>query len=335
MKRPSSPKKIGGSGGDEPPVLSTLDRKVILAMADVGDLDVALRLGADHVENVFNVEYGDALAQVLLKLDPAEDRVKRAMRVLRDLEAELDAQPIQIHAPQENGGINGSAEPHKDVPLSKFQLRDKINGALGLFGTVGIACATYFGVRATFAVSGLDIFHEAPELLNTLPILPLALSVAIKMAGGAFTLQATRDAYRRVVMFTGIGAGLLWLPLFSVQYDGLSGSFDPYAEPSHLLSVLFNATHLLAETLISAGIFTATDALLAKYSDSHKIDNPVRKPLLDARAPASEALDEALDALANLTGQRDELMGIKGAGHNLVETAIRQKFNERPRDSLL
>jgi hypothetical protein len=336
MKKPVKTPDISNANAEHGYELPNLDRTLIVAMADVGDIDEALRLGREYVESVFAFQYGNELAHTLVKLDPADARMKRALRVLRDQEKELDAQPIQIQASQENGGINGSTEPHKEVPFWKFQLRDKINGALGLVGTVGIACATYFGVRATFAVSDLDIFHQAPELLNTLPILPLALSVAIKMAGGAFTHQATRDAYRRIVIFTGIGAGMIWLPLFSVQYDGLSGSFDPYAEPSHLLSILFNATHLLAETLIGAGLFAATDAMiLAKYCDSHKVDNPVRKPLLDAHGPASDALDEAVDANADVTGQHDVLMGIKGAAHILVETAIRQKFNEQPRDNLL
>ncbi|MEL7398677.1 MAG: hypothetical protein AAFN44_20150, partial [Pseudomonadota bacterium] len=157
----------------------------------------------------------------------------------------------------------------------------------------------------------------------------------IKMAGSAFAFQETRDAYRRLVIFTGIGAGLVWLPLFSVQYDGLSGAFDPFAEPSHLLSFAFNATHLLAETLIGAGLFASVDAILAKYAPSHRVDNPARKPLQDAHGPATRELEKALDAQAALAGQRDVLISMKESAQVLIETAIRQKNNEPPRDSLL
>jgi hypothetical protein len=74
---------------------------------------------------------------------------------------------------------------------------------------------------------------------------------------------------------------------------------------------------------------------LAEKTRSHKIDNPVRKPLLDAQGSMAEEVGQAVSASAGLTGQRDVLNGIKGKAHILVETAIRQKFNEQPRDSLL
>lgn len=336
-KRLTKSEQLDAEHDTDDSLLPKLDRGLVQAIADGGDLNEALRLGSEYVEARFSMEYGSDMAEVLLKLDPSEDRAKRALRVLRDLERQLDAEPIQIHAAQENGGIDAGVDIAKEVPISKFQLRDKINGTLGVLGSIGVACATYLGVRATFQVSDLDIFYEAPILLDVLPILPVALAATIKMAGNAFTYQETRDAYRRVVIFTGIGAGLLWLPLFSGVFGkGFTGTFDPYAEPAHLLSLMFNATHLVAEAMIGAGLFAILDGtILAKYAPSHKIDNPARKPLEQAHGPASAALDEAVDASATLTGRRDVLMGIKKAAHILVETAIRQKFNETPRDSLL
>ena len=123
-KRLTKAEQLAAEHDTDDSLLPKLDRGLVQAMANVGDINEALRLGAEYVEARFSIEYGSDMAEVLQKLDPAEDRVKRSLRVLRDLERQLDAEPIQIHAAQENGGIEADVEFAKEVPISKFQLRD-------------------------------------------------------------------------------------------------------------------------------------------------------------------------------------------------------------------
>lgn len=112
------PERLSGSS-NQGPELPEFDRNIIRAISMCGDLETALKLGRNYVNAQFASKYGAELADVLLRLEPSEARVKRAIKVLRDLEKELDAQPIQIPAPQENGGIDADVETRTETPVSK------------------------------------------------------------------------------------------------------------------------------------------------------------------------------------------------------------------------
>lgn len=316
-------------------VRKILDAGLLTAVSESGDLESALKLGRDYVENVFAACYSEELAKVRMDLQVSEPLLKQAIDRLKAAIAELNAQPAIIHAAKDNGGAHGPAETGIEVPFSRWTKRDLIGFLLSGASSVAIGVATFMSVEATMQAAELEIFDLAPNLPSALAVMPVALAVLLKQTATLFTSEANRTRYRQIITAVGIAAFAAWVPLFSILYDGVSGVFDPYAEPNHLLGTLFNIVHLVCEPLIGAALFIQADAIMAKYSPSHKVPNPETQPWY---AEVTEAADEAAAygvPVAQAKGRSDTLMGIKGLAHIYVEAAIRQKFNEQPRNTLI
>lgn len=320
---------------DEFHVQGILDRGVVRAMAEGAEPDEALRLGREYVDHAFAVVYGEKLARVLAGMLIDEELLRHTKTRFERAIRELEAQPVIIASAQENGGADGPAEVGAEVPLSRWLTRDLVAFGLSAIGSIAIGAATFLSVKATMEAAELEIFHIAPHLPSALAVMPVAAAVLAKQAVTMFTSEANRTRYRQALTFSGLIAFVVWVPLFSTLYEGVGGVFDPFAEPKHGLGTIFNIVHLLCEPLIGAALFLQADAAFARYAPSHKVPNPELQPWRDEADEVFPALQEQTDRVATATGQRDVLMGIKGMAQTYVETAIRQKLNEKPRDSLI
>ncbi|MEO1687829.1 MAG: hypothetical protein AAFU61_07980, partial [Pseudomonadota bacterium] len=118
-------------------------------------------------------------------------------------------------------------------------------------------------------------------------------------------------------------------------FEGLSGVFDPFAEPNHFLGWAFNVAHIFAETLIAAGLYTHLEAVMMKYAPSEEIDNPARPPLERSKAWQAGPVEQLRLRLGRIEGRLARLYGLRESTRILVETAIRQRMNEKPREGLL
>lgn len=320
---------------DPAPQPLTIDRALVAAATETGDEETALRLAFAHVDARFKAAHGDVAALMERQLAFRNGRAEVTLKALDKNDRILAGEPVQIHAVQEHGGVDGPADPYVELPPRKWQLKDQVNAGFAVVMIIGLMIASYLGFYASFMNAELEVFHQHPYVPLALAVLAPAAGYAIKAAGAAFADPLVQDRYRQGVIIAGIAAFFLYVPIFALQFKGLSGAWDPFAEPNALLAWAFNVTHVFAETLIAGGIFAALERTAAGYSRTRKIDNPNR--------PALSREDERLTALAEirvaeagtLEGRLARLYGVRDDALALVETAIRERMNRQPPEGLL
>lgn len=317
----------------DPPL--PIDRGLMNAAADLDDLDHALTIAYGHVDAVFQTKHGDEVAALEEEKGYVTDRLRVESTALDKIDRELAGEPTQIPAPQQNGGSDGPADPNIELPPKYWQLRDQLNACVVIVAILGLTIASYFGIEATFASAQLPIFDDHPYLSFMLAVIVPCAGLAVKMGGNVFSDPATRDRYRQSIVIIGIIAFFLWIPLFGLLFEGLSGVFDPFKEPDHLLGWGFNVTHIIAEALIAAGLYAQLDAIMLKYAPSRKVDNPARRALIGEKRPQLRVVEGLSARLGWIEGRLAQLYGLRGAARVLVEAAIRQRLNQKPRDGLL
>lgn len=312
-----------------------LNQGLVRASIETGDIDRALQLGFQHVVAVFDKVWGAMVTELTTEATFLRGRIKVSQKAVDKIDEELADEPDQIPAPMENGGVGGPGEPLKEVPPKNWQLRDKLAASLTIIGVVALSVASYFGVQATFADADLPIFENFEYLSYMLAFLVIAAGLATKFLGSVFNDPKLQDRYRQLIGIVGVASFFIWVVLFASLFEGLSGVFDPFAEPKHLLGWGFNLTHIIAEVFIAAGLFGHLDAIMLKYAPSRKIDNSARPPLLRAREEHLPTLIALTARLGKVEGALTRLEGLKQDALVLVETAIRQRINETPRDTLI
>lgn len=332
-KGPPAPYVVPPKTSAHPPLV--IDRALILGATKCGDLDTGLRLAANHVNARFAAAHGDVVKTLERQLAFLNGRAEVAEKALDKNDRNLAGEPVQIHAVQVHGGADGPADPYQEIPPSKWQLKDKANLGLGLFMIVGLMLAAYLGFYASYVNAELDLFHQHPYVPMALAVLAPAAGYAIKAAGSAFTDPLMRERYRQGVIFAGIAAFFIYVPLFGLQFKGLSGAWDPFAEQSATLAWAFNVAHVFAETLIAGGIFSALQATADSYSRANKIDNPNRPALQREDAFLTPLAARRVDAAAEVEGRLVQLYGVRDDALTLVETAIRERMNQEPPEGLL
>lgn len=320
---------------EDAPSLPLLDRQVIMAAANCGDLETALKIGFDHADASFTILHGAVVTALETEAEFVRARARVEDSALSSTDRELAGQPHQIDAPFENGGITGPGQPNMEVPPLRWQLRDKLTGALSVVAITGLAVASYYGIEASFEDAQLPIFEQNPHLPKMLAVMPAAAGYSVKLIGNVFTDPANRELYRKGIAIAGGVAFAAWVPMFAGLFEGLSGVFDPFAEPKHVLGWSFNVGHIIAEVLIAAGLYAHLDAVVQKYAPSGKVDNPVRPALERAQAgQIAEAEGRAL-RLALIEGRLKQLYAVHAKTRNIVDAAIRERMNQTPPDGLL
>lgn len=312
-----------------------LDRGVMIGMTETGDVDAAVASGREYVDAVFTTTYGAQVAEFENEAAFLRSRCEVENKALERDDNALASEPAQIPAPMENGGVEGPGDVWAEVPLRDWQLRDQLTAALTVVGVIGLSIASFAGIQATFDDAKLPIFESHSYLSYMLAILAPTAGLAVKFIGNVFTDPANRDRYRKLVSFTGGISFFVWVVMFASLFEGLSGNFDPFAEPKRLLGWSFNLTHIIAEVLIAAGLFAQLEAVMLKYAPSVTIDNPVRPALERARKPHLNTVAALTARLGRIEGELSQLQGLKASTHVLAETAIRQRMTQTPRDTLL
>lgn len=312
-----------------------IDLSLVIATTDCGDQGVALGLGRDHVDGRFMATFGDLVTQLERQAAFLGGRVDVAMSALTRNDRHLAAEPLQIQAAYQNGGVDGPADPAVETPPSKWQLRDKVNAIVGCFLIISLMIASYLGFYASFINAQLEVFHDLPYVPLSLAVLAPAAGYALKAAGNTFTDPLTKDRYRQAVIIAGLAAFFIYVPIFGLQFKGLSGAWDPYATKSAFLAWAFNVAHVFAETLIAAGIFAQLDATASKYAPSQKVDNPHRPPLKREDQAQTALTSARVSAAADPEGELARIYGFRTDAHTFVKTAILQRMNQEPPKSLL
>ncbi|MEM8821052.1 MAG: hypothetical protein AAGE90_16240 [Pseudomonadota bacterium] len=312
-----------------------IDRGVVGAAIDCGELEQALGLGKAHADAEFDIVHGGRVTSLEAQAVFLRARLDVEQAELDRNERALAREPLQIPASKQNGGADSPGDETEEVPPRRWQLRDQLSAGGAALGIVGLSAASYFGVEATFANAQLPIFDDNPHLTYALAAIAPTAGLAVKTAGKVFTDPDNRDRYNKLVVIAGIGAFALWVPMFGGLFEGLSGVFDPFAEPNHLLGWAFNVGHIIAEVFIAAGLSVHLDATMLKYAPSEQVDNQARPPLERAKAKQVSVVEGLTARLGDVEGPLSRLYGLRERARILVEAAIRQRMNEKPRDGLL
>lgn len=312
-----------------------IDRNIVRAAIDTGETETAIRLALGNVDAEFAIEYGDLVAQLEAEIELIREHLAVERPALGYINRDLAHQPVMIPAPMTNGGAGGPGNPNAEVPPSKWQLRDKIGVAGAALGIVGLSTASYVVFQTTFEASGLPIFDDNPHLPMWLAVIAPTGGYAVKLIANVFTDPANRDRYRKVLAIGGGVALAVYIPLFGALFEGLSGVFDPFAEPNHLLGWAFNVSHVVCEILIAANLWGYAESIARTYSPSEEVENAAIPPRSRVKAERVQVVERLTERLGKATGKLAQLYGIRDSARNLVETAIRQKMAETPRDGLL
>lgn len=312
-----------------------IDRGLVGAATEIGDQDPALASGEAYIESEFQILYGDQVAELERERGHVQSRVDVEKTALDGLDAQLAGEPPQIHASQKNGGAEGPADPKTEVPPRDWQLLDKLEAGVALVAIILLSIASYFGVHATFTNAQLPIVDDNAHLPFILATLVPVAGLAVKLAGNVFSDPANRDLYRKGVAITGLVAFFFWVPMFAALFEGLSGVFDPFKDPNHFLGWAFNVGHIFAEVLIAAGIWSHLSSVMRKYAPTELVDNPARPPLERAKAAQIEVVEALSARLGGIEGKLSQFYGLRDSARILVDTAIRQKMNQKPHDGLL
>ncbi len=315
--------------------LLNIDLGLVVAATECGDLETALGMGGRHVHARFRSLYGHLVAPLERQVAFLQGRIDVSTSALTRNDRNLVAEPLQIQAAYENGGIEGPANPDVELPPRKWQLLDKINAGLGAFMIIALMIASYLGFYASFINAELEVFYQRPYVPLALAVLAPAAGYALKTAGNTFTDPLVKQRYRQGVIIAGLAAFFIYVPIFGLQFKGLSGAWDPFAEPSPLLAWAFNVAHVFAETLIAAGIFAQFDATAQKYAPSQKVPNPHRPVLIREDEALTTLTAARITELADPEGELNRLYGIRDDALVYVETAIRQRMNQEPPKGLL
>ncbi|MEM8595782.1 MAG: hypothetical protein AAGF76_04885 [Pseudomonadota bacterium] len=307
-------------------------KSLLAASAELVDEATAIDLGGRVVDAAHDVRLGTEVAAI--EAEEAVSRLlhERAQAGFRAVDDALASEPIEVPACYENGG---KGDPSIELAPWRWALRDQLAAGLAFMGFIAISLASFFGVQVTLADAELPIFERVPVLTYMLATLAPCAALGVKFIGTAFTRRATREVLARVIAVAAGISFFVWIPLFSGLFEGLSGVFDPFAEPNHLLGWSFNLVHIVTEVLIGAALYGVLDGIMAKYTPSHEIPNPRRIPLIAARADALEALEAATQRHGAAMGALRVLNGQRDLDRVAAELAIRERHGRGQRDSLL
>ncbi|MEM9046801.1 MAG: hypothetical protein AAGC81_19140 [Pseudomonadota bacterium] len=312
-----------------------IDRGIVRAVTELPDTEKAVELGKDHADTEFAIGYGGEVTELERQRQHLAKRLGVEQSELDRIDRDLAGEPRRIPAAQLNGGVGASSESSVEVPPIRWQLRDQVDALVCIVAVIALWVASYFGVHAMFANAQLAILDDFSYLAYLLATLVPVAGLAVKLAGHVFDDAANRARYRKGVVIAGIVAFFLWIPMFGALFEGLSGVFDPYKEANHLLGWAFNVGHIFAEVLIAAGIWAYLGSIQNKYAPSEKAENPERPALERAQVKQEDVVETLSREIGRIEGRLTRLYGIRNSARNLVETAIRQKMNEQPRDGLL
>ncbi|MEM9098690.1 MAG: hypothetical protein AAGC79_09210 [Pseudomonadota bacterium] len=312
-----------------------IDTSLIRAACETGDLETAIQLATAHVDAEFAMTYGDLVTELETEAALAQSFLSFDTEALAEINSDLARQPPMIPAPMTNGGTRGPGDPNTEVPPKHWQLRDKIGVAGAGLGIAGLSVASYVVFQTTFEASALPIIDDNPHLAGALAVIAPAGGYAVKLIGNVFTDPANRDQYRKGLAIGGGVALVAYIPMFGALFEGLSGVFDAFAEPNHLLGWGFNVSHVVCEILISASLWGYADAVMRKYAPSEEVENPGIAPRARTKDARTADIEISSARHGRASGQLTRLYGIRDSARTLVETAIRQKMNEQPRDGLL
>lgn len=298
----------------EPPEV-VLDAELIRMASTFPDLDGAQAALDQLLEAKHKARNGAELAQLGRQIAAQTGKIARLERELAALAAE--AADLDPH---------DSKAPEQERPFRDWVLRDRIE-CLVLTAALVIALgASLITTQANLMASGLPIFLEQLWLSWVMGLMPAMGAIALKVV----VLKPTQNAARYVLTLGLFSATvltlLLWVLLFALQYHGVSGSFDPFAESSGTQEIALVAVQVLAEMLIGATLALRVTEILRRYAPDGFERSDKR---LDLKAMAREVeaeLDTATRQLGALEGQSTALNGVLAAEQAAAGLTLKTHF---------
>jgi hypothetical protein len=246
-------------------------------------------------------------------LAQAEHNSKFARQQQITVEQKLQDTPSRLVTPPDTSkdaiGWNG---------LSRMRSKDIIQ--LVLFGGLTMLSfyICYSNVLTNLLATGEPVFLDSPVKAMMIALLAPAVAATIKILPGLFEREAHQSLCRRSIYGITAISALMWIALFSHEYNGLSGGMpelsDFSLDGSNLGSWL-TFSQLFTEIMVGASLFIRFTSILDIYEPERSLPNPNYNALLvdleQVRLQAQVAQREyeaASNALQQLRARRDILL---------------------------
>ncbi|MEM1150134.1 MAG: hypothetical protein AAGI03_06205 [Pseudomonadota bacterium] len=308
-----------------PPGASTESSVAIPIIKAAARLNEAEGLAAvgNAADQAFSVVHGAELAG--LDADIARDarRIEQAAAERDNTAEELAATPEWVPGAVANAGHQGGAS-RSEVPFAAWQFRHQFTALLCLLAGFTVLGTSLLTVSATLRDSGLPIMIEQPLLPWLMAAIAPTGSIAIKAIAASFRDERTRKRMRSGIYAAAVLSFLIWLGLFALKFEGVSGDFNPFAEPNPFVTWAFNALQILSEVLIGAALFAQVDGIAAVYAPDYHVQNLRHGQLTERRDALDAEIDALMDRQRATTGRKAELEAIRTFNRATAELAVRE-----------
>ena len=240
-----------------------------------GAIRAALHLGNDGKASIeaqaaiyWDGEYG-SLDALQMEQEAANDyygvlRKKLAVAQMQDNDVPAF---IEGKEPSDNdtGGLIG---------LSRFLPIDRVKlilfGGLSLGALVLSLVNTYVALRSSY----IPAIESSPWKGWLIAGIAPGISCSLKLLVGIFARPKFNEFARKTLYVSSAFLGMLWLYLFSAQFDGFSAG-DDWSTPVSSVSGAMSFTHLqlLVEVFCGASMMVACQSILDRYQSFPPVHN--------------------------------------------------------------
>lgn len=314
--------KRGGGGDDKDP----MDGFIRVASHHPDEKE-AEDMSVEQSGHVWDCAYGAELSNVSSELAELEPQYQQSVEQgdkLRQKQADTDPY---------NKVSKGKQDTDSAVPLSEWRHLHLFLACLTSVLGGGMLFLGMLGIHANLQASGEPIFLETPMLSWLLSGFLPGFAVAIK----CFTLFLPSDRSRRnyslFIYGLTIIAGIVWIVLFSQQFQGMTSGIDwsDLAAASGHGNWAFTLIQLLGEVLIGASCFLAVEKIASIYGAGYSFVENLERIQINEHSKHQKSEHTPLaERVRHLQGREIQLTASRKAyiNSNLIKLrALRTRLN--------
>lgn len=267
--------------------------QAIRAAAQLGKNEGRARV--EQQAGLFRDETFGALASLRVELEAAEQHYQELSHKLSAAHVlDSDTPPF----------VEGKAMESADgAPLPSwfsFLPIDQLKAVM--FGLLTLSCMvlSLVNTQVTLMSSFIPALMENPWKAWLIAGIAPAITTSIKLLPAVVSRPLHKELCKKgIYLLTGI-CGLIWVYMFSVQFDGFSSGNDWSSEGGSVFGLSFTFFQLATEILCGASMFTAFQAVLDKYQPTVPVPNAAKGLSTEHTRQTQLACDKALKAYQDI-----------------------------------
>lgn len=260
-----------------------------------GAIRAALHLGNDGKASIeeqaaiyWDGEYG-SLDALLMEQEAANDHYRVLRKKLAVAQIQDNDVPAFIEGkePSDNDAV-GVIGFSRFLPIDRWRLM--LFGGISIGALVLSLVNTYVALRSSY----IPAIESSPWKGWLIAGIAPAISCSLKLLVGIFGRPKFNEFARKTLYVSTAFLGMLWLYLFSAQFDGFSAGDDWSTPVSSVLGLSFTHLQLLVEVCCGSSMMVACQSILDRYQSFPPIPNLAKGLTSEYARQLQLACDKAL-----------------------------------------